>query len=84
MSEVPSRELRNDTRRILDRAAAGEHVTITVGGRAVARVVPLERRPRWLGREALFERLATSQADPSLAAELEALLGDTTDDLDPM
>lgn len=84
MSEVASRELRNNTRGILERVAAGEDVTITVGGRAVAKVVPLERRPRWIDRRALFDRLETTQADAALSAELEALLPDTTDDLDPL
>src|SRR5688572_25744690 len=34
MTEVASRELRNNTRALLDRVAGGEEITITVGGRA--------------------------------------------------
>ncbi len=36
MSEVASRELRNDTAGVLRRVRAGEDVTITVSGRPVA------------------------------------------------
>jgi prevent-host-death family protein len=36
MAEIASRELRNDTRRVLARVEAGELVTITVNGRAIA------------------------------------------------
>lgn len=84
MSDVASRELRNNTRAVLDRVAAGEEVTITVSGRPVARVVPIERRTRWIERDVLFARLAASQADAALTADLDALAPDTTDDLEPV
>ena len=41
MAEVASRELRNNTRAVLDRVEAGEAVTITVDGRPVARLEPI-------------------------------------------
>jgi prevent-host-death family protein len=82
MGEVASRELRNETRKVLDRVAAGEDVTITVDGRPVARIVPLEQRPRWLRRDLLFERLGGAQADAALARELDDLTPETTDELD--
>lgn len=44
MAEVASRTLRNQARSVLERVAAGEDVTITVDGRPVARVVPVEPR----------------------------------------
>lgn len=84
MAEVASRELRNNTRNVLDRAAAGEDITITVDGRAVARVVPLESRPRWVARDTLFASVRSAHADSALSAELDALVPDTTDDLDPL
>jgi prevent-host-death family protein len=83
MAEVASRDLRNNTKDVLDRVAAGEDVTITVGGRAVAKVVPLERKPRWIDRSTFFSRLRTAQADAALATELDALAPGTTDDFDP-
>ncbi|HZN43618.1 MAG TPA: type II toxin-antitoxin system prevent-host-death family antitoxin [Actinomycetota bacterium] len=81
MSEVASRELRNNTRALLDRVEAGEAVTITVAGRPVAVLRPLPRRERWLSREEFVRTIAAHQADPGLTAELRELAGETTDDL---
>ena len=81
MSEVASRELRNSTRALLDRVAAGERITITVDGRPVAELGPVLRRPRFMAKDELFARLATSQADPGLRDDLDALAGETTDDI---
>jgi prevent-host-death family protein len=81
MAEVASRELRNNTRRVLERVEAGESVTITVGGRAVARLVPAERRVRWMSRAEVVRRVLAKQADPGLLAELRDLAPGTTDDL---
>jgi prevent-host-death family protein len=81
MAEVASRELRNDTRGVLRRVEAGEEVIITVDGRPVAIVRPLEPRPRWVGREEFSRRVLGRQADAALTAELRALAPDTTDDL---
>jgi prevent-host-death family protein len=85
MSEVASRELRNDTAGVLGRVQAGEDVVITVNGRRVARLVPVQAaRRRWLPRAELVRRLRTAQADPGLREDLAVLAGDTTDDLGPV
>jgi prevent-host-death family protein len=81
MSEIASRELRNNTRALLDRVAAGESVTITVDGRPVAVLQPVGRRPRWLSREEFVRRILSHQADPGLIDALRELAPDTTDDL---
>lgn len=81
MSEVASRELRNNTRSLLDRVEAGEPVTITVRGRPVAVLQPIGRRPRWLTREEFVRRVVRHQADPGLEHELAELAPDTTDDV---
>lgn len=82
MSEVASRDLRNDTAGVLKRVLAGEDVVITVNGKAVARLVPVRpARRRWLPRAELAGRLAQAQADPALREDLARLAGDTTDDL---
>lgn len=81
MSEIASRELRNNTRALLDRVEAGESVTITVRGRPVAALEPISRRPRWLPRDEFVRRLKGKQADAALNAELLELAPDTTDDL---
>jgi prevent-host-death family protein len=79
MSEIASRELRNDTRAVLARVEAGEPVTITVNGRAVAVLQPIGERRRWIGRNPFVALLA--QADAELTSELAELAPDTTDDL---
>jgi len=81
MADVASRELRNNTRALLDRVEAGETVTITVEGRAVAVLQPLGRRPRWLARDEFVRSVVDHQADSALAGQLRALSPDTTDDL---
>ncbi len=81
MADVASRELRNNTRKLLDRVAAGEDVTITVDGRSVARLVPLEHRSRWMATGEFVRRLEGRRADPALAKELRELLPGTTDDV---
>lgn len=81
MSEVASRELRNNTRALLDRVEAGESVTITVDGRPVAVLAPVARRPRWLPRDEFVRRIQPCHADAALAGELRDLVPGTTDDL---
>ena len=78
MSDVASRELRNNTRAVLDRVRAGESVTITVDGRPVATLQPVGRRPRWLARDE-FVRASSTTGRPGLG-ELP-WCPDTTDDL---
>jgi prevent-host-death family protein len=80
MSEVASRELRNQTRALLDRVAAGERITITVDGKPVARLVPPEPRQRWMHRETFVAHILGHQADPGLKADLVEPAPDTTDD----
>jgi prevent-host-death family protein len=81
MATVAARELRNNTRELLERVEAGEDVTITVAGRPVAVLKPVASRQRWLPRREFAQRFLTRQADPALARELAALAPDTTDDL---
>lgn len=81
MARVASRELRNETRRVLERVEAGEDVTITVDGREVAVLRPVGTRKRWVDGPAFFQELSRFQADAGLARELDELLPDTTDDL---
>lgn len=85
MSEIASRELRNDTAGVLRRVAAGEVVTITVKGKPVARLTAVQPgRRRWLSGIELARRLKRAQADPGLRDDLARLAGETTDDLGPI
>jgi len=86
MTDVASRDLRNHTADVLERAAGGEEIIITVHGRPVAQLVPIDadhRRP--MPRNKFVEFLDSGgQADPGLKDELATLAGDTTDDLGPI
>jgi prevent-host-death family protein len=85
MSDVASRDLRNDTAGVLRRVQTGEDITITVKGRPVAVLTAVRpRRRRWLTKAEFLTRLPRTQADPGLRADLAALAGDTTDDLEPL
>jgi prevent-host-death family protein len=70
-TDVPQRELRNDTAAVLRRVEAGERVRITVHGRPVAELVPAGRAPQF----APFDRVVTGlhglmAADDRLDEEL--------------
>lgn len=84
MAEVASRELRNNTRSLLERVESGEAVTITVDGRPVAVLQPVGRRPRWLGRDEFVRRISSHQADAALRRDLARLAPDSTEDLPPL
>ena len=81
MPEIASRELRNSTRSLLDRVASGETITITVDGRPAAVLAPVGRRPRWGPRSEFVTTILAHQADPGLAADLDELAGEMTDEL---
>jgi prevent-host-death family protein len=85
MTEIASRELRNDTAGVLRRVEAGESLTITTNGRPVAQLVPLPRARRTgMSRAELISLLNEAQADPGLRDDLRELAGETTDDLGPI
>ena len=81
MTVVASRELRNNTRSLLDRVDAGEVITISVDGREVAELRPVARTRRWMPRSEFVHRIVPAQADAALRSELRDLSPDTTDDL---
>ncbi len=81
MTDVPVRELRNDTAGVLRRVEAGEHVVITVHGRQVARLVPIDdQSSRAIPREEFVAWLRKRPADPGLREELRELAGEMTDE----
>jgi len=83
MPDVASRQLRNNTRALLDRVAAGESITITVDGRPAAVLQPAGLVPRFLARDAFVARVMSQRADAGLRADLREFAPDTTDDLPP-
>ncbi len=85
MSTIASRDLRNHTADVLRQVADGTHVTITVNGMPVAEISPVRSaRKQFWSRTDLIEIVTRRQADPGLRDDLDALAGDTTDDLDPL
>ncbi|MBW0101359.1 type II toxin-antitoxin system Phd/YefM family antitoxin [Pseudonocardia sp. KRD291] len=85
MPEIPSRELRNDTAGVLRRVESGDEFVVTHRGRPIASLVPFQRSRRgWLPRAELVRRLGIAQSDPGLRSDLDAIAGDTTDDLGPV
>ncbi|WP_298806514.1 type II toxin-antitoxin system Phd/YefM family antitoxin [uncultured Pseudokineococcus sp.] len=85
MTTVSSRHLSEHTAEVLRQVAEGTPVTITVNGSPVAEISPVRTgRRRFLSRADLVELLGRHQADPGLRADLDALAGETTDDLDPL
>ena len=71
---IPQRELRNNISAVLRAAEAGETFTVTVRGRAVARVVPAGEagKPRTDVDRATVRRILAEPLDDGLAAELDA------------
>lgn len=81
MSDVASRELRNNTRAVLARVESGESITITVDGRPVATLEPIRHRPTFMTREQFIRDILPYRADPGFLDELRAMMPDTTDDI---
>lgn len=80
-TQVGVRQLPNRTNQVPAAVEAGQRVTLTVSGEAVADIVPYRRRTRWLPGDWLAEQLEHRAADPGLRAELD-LAGQTVDELD--
>lgn len=85
MTTVASRDLRNHTAEVLRQVSGGTPVTITVNGKPVAQLGPVRSaKSQFFTHTELVDLLATHQADPGMARDLEVLAGDTTDDLDSL
>ncbi len=77
MTDIAARELRNNVSEILRRVEAGERLRVTVSGRPVAELVPLDARPGFIPWD---EFVQMPKADPGLADELRELLAEDDDD----
>jgi prevent-host-death family protein len=77
MATIPQKELRNQVGEVLRRAEAGEEITITVSGRAVAQLGPVRSR-QWVNGSVLAE-LAALGPDPTLMEEIETFEGELAD-----
>lgn len=84
MSDVPVRDLRNDTAGVLRRVQAGEDIVLTVRGAPVARLVPASTRAtRAMTADEFFRRMDRLGPDPDLLDDLAALGSIDTDTVGP-
>ena len=81
MATIPQKQLRNNVSDVLRRAEAGEEITITVAGRAVARLGPTGRR-QWVSGPALRAVWRTA-APQTLASDTEDFPGVLSDPFAP-
>jgi prevent-host-death family protein len=73
-TDVPQRQLRNNTADLLRRVEAGERLRITVHGHPVAELVPVERNDRFVPFDELVRDLrGLMRADDRLDDELREL-----------
>ena len=79
--EIGVRDLRNRTGQVIDAVRAGERVTLTVHGQAIADIVPHVQRSRWVSGEFMRRGLADRAADSALGVDLDELAGQTLDEL---
>lgn len=70
---IPQRELRNNISDVLRRAERGQRFTITVGGRPVAELRPLGRRPVAAAPARFREIIAETPTDPEWARDLSRM-----------
>ncbi|MHA6526049.1 type II toxin-antitoxin system Phd/YefM family antitoxin [Tessaracoccus sp. G1721] len=85
MSTVASRDLRNHTRSVLDRVAAGDVVTVTVNGEPVAEIrSPARRRPAAMTRSGVIDLVHAQRVDATLEADLGWISAGSTEDLGPI
>ncbi len=77
MTTIPQKELRNNIGEVLRRAEAGEEITITVAGRAVARLGPTGRR-QWVSGTPL-QAVWRTPAPRTLTEDLERFPATITD-----
>lgn len=75
------RELRNDVSGVLRRVEAGDEYIVTVHGRPIARVTPVESRPRTMPADVFFAAVDKVGADAGLLTDLAEAVPDSTDDL---
>lgn len=77
MTTIPQKELRNQVSEVLRRVEAGERLTVTVAGRPVAELSPLQKH-RWVSGAAL-SRVWRGPVPRDLEHDLEHLDSGLTD-----
>ncbi len=74
--------MRNEIARVLREVEAGERLRVTVDGRPVADLVPVEgRRRTFVPRDAVAGLLWKASLDRGFLGDLESAMGATVDEL---
>ena len=74
MKTIPQRELRNRVSKVLREVEAGERMRITVNGRPVAELVPVERQRRtFVPRDDIAVLLRRASLDRKFTRDISAL-----------
>jgi prevent-host-death family protein len=82
MKTIPQRELRNRVSGVLRQVEAGERMRITVDGRPVADLVPIEGvRRKFVSQDELLDLLARAPLDRKFSRDIEGAAGATIEDL---
>jgi prevent-host-death family protein len=83
MKTIPQRELRNNITRVLREVEAGEHIRITVNGRPVADLVPVEEGyPRTFVPAEVSDRMLRDRpVDPDFYRDIEFVTEQTADEM---
>lgn len=81
MRTIPQRELRNRISQVLREVEAGERLRITVDGRPVADLVPVDARRTYVPRDEVAGLLEHAPLDPSFIHDLHAAAGARIEDL---
>lgn len=77
--EIPLRELRNSISRVLAAVDRGRTFRVTVGGRAVADLVPVSQRRTWVPREVLERILHETPLDERFLQDVDGAVDQSTD-----
>lgn len=78
---IPQRELRARIGAVLREVEAGATVRVTVSGRPVARIVPVDERRAWATRDELWEFIRRREPDPTFRRDIREILDQTIDEL---
>ena len=73
MKTIPQRELRNRISHVLRRVEAGERMRITVNGRPVADLIPIEGKRTFVPREDVARLLRRSPLDRKFRKDIAPL-----------
>lgn len=79
--EVPQRELRNDVGRVLREVAAGARLRVTVRGRPVADLVPVDTSRQFVPRAEVEAILREAPLDRGFLTDVGAALAATIEQL---